>query len=191
VLADPGQHACRRIPPAILSATDWVATMTIRHCIAIIAVGILATGCSGGGSGSSSTDPGTTVAATGSMAAKIGASSWHATVVSAVRSADGTIDIDGWDLSTYNFGFKVKATATGTFSISPTCPTLVSASIVYTPSGWLGDCALNGTSGSVTITSYSASGASGVFNFELAGASGTPAASSTLTVSAGTFTVKF
>ena len=154
--------------------------------------------CGGGGStgpGSDQSGPNPGNASSATMAAQVGASSWHAAVVIATRSADGTIGVSGSDNSTFIVGFKVKGTATGSFPI-PDC-SWPGGSDRGTNGGSVGDFAGTrnwGTdcshTGAVTITSISSDGVSGTFNFELAPSSGT-AATTALSVSAGTFTAKF
>ncbi len=140
-----------------------------------------------------STAPGVDASVTGAaaMAATIAGSSWHATVVSLVRSQAGkSFGISGTDNSTYNVGFTVNATSTGTFTLSFTCPTPVHGAVVRVPSASEANCLSNGVSGSVTITNYSADGASGTFNFVMVLTS-PGGGSNTLSVQSGTFSAKF
>ena len=162
-----------------------------NRCLSALALLLLAA-CGG----STSPDSGSNQVATGSMAATIGASSWHALTVIAVRGQDGTIALSGTDASTYNVGFKVKTGATGSFSI-PDCSGpggsdtgTNGASVTDWPAVgtrvWGSDCSHRGT---VMITGLSSDGVSGTFNFQLGPAS--PSTTSTLTVSSGTFSAKF
>lgn len=166
--------------------------MVVAVAVAVAVVGLW--GC-----GSDSTSPGTgpLPVGTGAMAARIAGSSWNATQVIAVRGQDGTIGVSGTDVSTYNVGFHVKGNATGSYPI-PDCTgpggsdtgTNEGAVTRWPAAGsgvWGSDCSHRG---SVTITSITADGVSGTFNFELAAASGSGATGG-LSVSAGTFSAKF
>lgn len=159
-----------------------------------VALALLLSACGGGSTGLGTDLPNV---GAGSMAAKVGASSWHATQVIAVRGQDGTIGVSGTDVSTYAVAFKVKTASSGSFSI-PDCSGpggsdtgTNGGSVVQWPAVgngvWGADCSHRG---SVTITSVTADGVSGTFNFEAAPAPGS-GATSALSVSAGTFSAKF
>jgi hypothetical protein len=165
-----------------------------RVVVAIVVAVVALWGCGG-----DSTSPGTgpLPVGTGAMAARVGGSSWNATQVIAVRGQDGTIGVSGTDVSTYNVAFHVKAAAGGSYPI-PDCTgpggsdtgTNAGAATRWPAAGtgvWGSDCTHNG---SVTITSLTADGVSGTFNFELAAAPGSGATGG-LSVSAGTFSAKF
>ncbi len=169
----------------------------MRAIASVVLAASLATACGGSSTGPGASDQSgsTSTGSSSSMAATVGASSWHGTKVIAVKSADGTIGISGSDASTFNVGFRVKGTATGSYAI-PDCtgPGGIDtgtneASVVdwAGTSAWLADCSHTGT---VRITSITSDGVSGTFNFELAPSSGT-AAKSGLSVSSGTFSVTF
>ena len=160
----------------------------------VVAVAVVAlSGCGGDKNGGTGPLP----VGTGAMAARVGGSSWNATQVIAVRGQDGTIGVSGTDVSTYNVAFHVKAAAGGSYPI-PDCTgpggsdtgTNGGAATRWPSAGtgvWGSDCSHNG---SVTITSLTADGVSGTFNFELAAAPGSGATGG-LSVSAGTFSAKF
>jgi hypothetical protein len=178
----------------ILAGVQRRGVLVVAMCVVTVL-----SACSGGGSGpsgpsSGSGSSGGTGASSASMAAQIGASSWHAGPVIAV-SAQGTINISGTDSATFVVGFKVKASFTGTFPL-PDCTGpggldtgTNGASVVnfVGTQGWSTDCT---HTGSVTITSFSSTGASGTFAFTGAPSSGTQA-TGTLAVTNGTFSVAF
>jgi hypothetical protein len=160
-----------------------------------IALLVLLAACGGGGGGGSTNTGPTSPANSATMAAKVGASSWNASVVIAVRGQDGTIAVSGTDNSTFNVGFKVKGTTTGSYPI-PDCTgpggtdkgtNGASVTDFSATKVWGSDCT---HTGSVTISAVSSDGVSGTYNFDLAGRAGT-AATGPLSVSSGTFTAKF
>lgn len=170
-----------------------MSALTTRKVTVVVPLVLLLSACGGSSAGPDSNLP----VGTGSMAAKVGASSWNATQVIAVRGPDGTIGVSGTDVSTYAVAFKVKTGATGSFPL-PDCSGpggsdtgTNGGSVVQWPAVgngvWGTDCSHRG---SVTITSVTTDGVSGTFNFESAPAPGS-GATSALSVSAGTFSAKF
>jgi hypothetical protein len=142
------------------------------------ACAVLGTACGGG---DNPTGPGNT-----SMTAKVDGNTWRATVgVAAVRQA-GFIGIGGSaaDGSTISFAFPDNGT--GTFQVAGTDGT--NANYIKSGQGWTAAFG-SGGSGTITVTSVTATRVGGTFSFVAQGISG--GATGTKTVTNGSFDIAF
>ena len=127
----------------------------------------------------------TTTADTPALTAKFDGATWTAATITATF-ASGYLTVTGTAPSLGTFSFSLIANAPGTYSISSLSP--VTTTYTLLSSTW----SASGTNGSgtVTITSFGTSSASGTFNFIIQPVTST-AATGFKTLSEGKFTVKF
>jgi hypothetical protein len=120
----------------------------------------------------------------GSVTARIDGSSWRATAVSANYNG-AILAIAGSD-GARTLGFGVSTSGPGTFTIAATQTMNALLSQAGSNVGWhaLGTIG----SGTLTLSTLTATGASGTFSFVLAASDGS---SSTRTITNGAFNVKF
>jgi len=121
----------------------------------------------------------------GSMSARIDGSNWRASAAITASYRQGIFAAAGTD-GTNTIGFAVATTATGTFNIGATANVNALLSVSGSTIGWQ---AVGTTgSGTLTISSLTATSASGTFSFVLAPVGGS---ASNKTITNGTFNVTF
>lgn len=135
------------------------------------------------GCGSDPAGPGL---ANGSFSAKIDGSAFRATVAIAATYSGGVLAVAGSDGQGRTIGFAGQVAAPGTFTVGPTSPT--NFSLVTGSAGW--QAAITLGSGSLTVTSISATGAKGTFQFTAGPLAGTGATGNKV-VTEGEFDVTF
>lgn len=135
------------------------------------------------GCGSDPVGPGL---ANGSLSARIDGSSFNADVAIAATYSGGILALAGTDAQGRTVGLGGQVTAPGTFTVGPTNPT--NFSVVIGAAGWQSAITLG--SGSLTVTSISATGAKGTFQFTAGPLAGTGATGNKV-VTEGAFDVTF
>ena len=134
------------------------------------------------GCGSNPTGPQLT---NGSITAQIDGGSFTATTIAATYTS-GIMGIAGTDAQGRTIGLGGQVPGPGTYTVGVTSP--ANFSVTIGSAGW--QAAITLGSGSLTVTSISAAGAKGTFQFTAGPVSGTTA-SGTKVVTAGAFDVKF
>ena len=129
--------------------------MKLNACIVLAAV--LAVSACGKSSPTAPTLP------NGSMSAKIEGSSWAASEAIVASFQSGVLSISGQD-ETRNVSFALFATAPGTYSASSGL-TGLNLSVVELSTGKTWQAFFQSGTGTVTVTTLSATGASGTFTF--------------------------
>ena len=153
----------------------------LRNRLVLLSLAILAAACKDDPAGP---DNGGNLP-NGSMSARIDGSNWRATAAITANYQQGIFAAAGSD-GTNTIGFAVATTAPGTFTIGATANVNALLTVTGSTIGWQ---AVGTTgSGTLTISSLSATGASGTFSFVLAPVGG---AGATKTVTNGTFSVTF
>ncbi len=135
------------------------------------------------GCGSDPAGPGL---ANGSMSAKIDGSNFNASVAIAATYSGGILAIAGTDGQGRTIGLGGQVAAPGTFTVGATNPT--NFSVTTGSAGW--QAAITTGSGSFTVTSISATGAKGTFQFTAGPLAGTGATGNKV-VTEGAFDVTF
>ena len=148
----------------------------------------LATAC--GGSSDSTTEPTqTNVVANGTFRASVNGSAWSPAGRVAVNKSTNNIVAIAAVSSTYTISLALTPlTAPGTFSLN-FGNTTGSLAIVSSAGGQGWSTVAQGSTGSVVITTYTASRIAGTFSFDAVGISG--GATGTLHVTNGTFDVTY
>jgi hypothetical protein len=152
----------------------------MRYTARIVLVGSLLVAAACGGD--STTGPGTT----GAMSATIDGAHWTSSLGAAASHASGAYGVGGSN-SSFTLGIGFADTGVGTYEVSATSPT----NLIVTQQGgaaWVAN--VTGGSGSVTVTSVSATRITGTFNFTAiplpnSGATGNR------TITNGTFDITF
>jgi len=136
--------------------------------------------CSSGSdvTGPSSTKP----LPNGSMSAKFGGADWSATASVHASSTNGIIGVAGTDIN-QTLAFALSANAPGTYNIGQLSATnaelTTTGGVVWVAGGNLG-------SGTITITSLTATAVAGTFSFNLVKNGG----GATISVTSGVFNIK-
>jgi hypothetical protein len=140
-----------------------------------------------GGSSDSLTGTDTGGSGSGPMSATIDGTAW-VSPVPAGRRTSNIVAVAGLDLGlTASVSFAFVATSTGTYSVAFANTNFGSATIAKGSLGW--SSALSGGSGSVTLTTLTASHMVGTFAFDAVPASG--GATGTIHVTNGKFDITF
>lgn len=132
------------------------------------------------------TGPENVLPTNGTMTATVDGDSWTAVQIAAVNNS-GVVAISGSNTALLAVGFAFIGDTIGTYPIGPSSSTSANVidnlSTTWSANGFQG-------SGTVTVSSLSATGASGTFSYSapLTSGSGTPA---TRVVTNGTFNVTF
>jgi Family of unknown function (DUF6252) len=153
------------------------------------AVSLLALATAACSSKSNPAAPTNTTLPHGSMSATIDGTQWVATTGLSVTYNQGILAAAGVDNSLNTLAFAVFASAPGTYPIGATSPT--NALFTMNSNGsksWQAASTLG--SGSVTVTTLTATGATGTFSFTLV-ANGGSGASGNKVVTNGKFNLKF
>jgi hypothetical protein len=173
----------------------------MRRLLMIAALLLALGGCDGGDDGNSGGNPagpspggGTGSPTNGTMTARIDGGAWTATAVVGGGYSGGLLTVVGGDTASQTIGFALLASGPGTYST--TQPNGLNFSLTIPSAGqsvaplWVSLITQAGSSGTVTITSLSATGASGTFSFVATAVPGTPATGSK-NVTEGAFNVRF
>ncbi len=144
---------------------------------------IAAAACAGGDDGGMG--PGTNLPQ-GSLSARIDGTNWAASTALIAAWNGNIITISGTDGATQTLGFATVATGPGTFAIGGPAGANALLAIGSTGASW--NAAVSRGSGSITISTLSATGATGTFSFVLAPNTGS---TTSKTVTEGRFDVKF
>ena len=141
---------------------------------------LTAAGCkSSDATGPSSTKP----LPNGSMSAKFDGADWAATLSVRASNSGTIVGVAGTDLN-QTLAFALAATAPGTYNIGPLSPAnaelTTTGGVVYTAAGNVG-------SGTITITSLTATAVAGTFTFNMVKSGG----GATRSVTNGVFNIKF
>lgn len=127
----------------------------------------------------------------GTVTARIDGSTWTSTAPVAVAYAGGILAVGASNTQLVTIGFAVAASAPGTYTIGPTSPTNALLTIGTANSQtWHASSAAQGSSGSITITSLSATGATGTFQFTMV-PDGLSGSTGTKTITNGAFNLTF
>ena len=148
----------------------------VRRLVPLAAV--VALGCS------DSTEP--PLLANGSMSAQLDGASWVASTAIAAAWSNNILTIAGTDGQQRTIGMGAQVSAPGTFTIAATSPANGAVNLggpVWMAVGNLG-------SGSITVTSISATGATGTFQFTATPVAGSGATGNKV-VTQGVFDVTF
>lgn len=122
----------------------------------------------------------------GSMSARIDGSAFNASVAIVATYSSGILAIAGTDGQGRTIGLGSQVTAPGTYTVSAANPT--NFSVTTGSAGW--QAAINLGSGTLTVTSISATGAKGTFQFTAGPLAGTGATGNKV-VTEGAFDVTF
>ena len=152
-----------------------------RFLTAVLVIGL--TACSGD---DDPTGPGDIIPTNGTMSATIDGNTWTAIQIAGVNNG-GVVAISGSDATLLAVGFAFVGQAAGTYTIGPA--SAANASVIdnltttWTANSFQG-------SGTITVSTLTATGASGTFSYTapLTSTTGTPA---TRVVTNGTFNVTF
>lgn len=136
--------------------------------------------------GCSSGDPASPQLANGTVTARIDGSGFSATVAIAATYSGGIFAVAGTDAQGRTIGFGSQVLAPGTFTVGAANPTNFSVSAGA--SSWQAAVTLG--SGTLTVTSISAVGAEGTFQFTAGPLAGTGATGNKV-VTQGVFDVTF
>ena len=160
--------------------------MRLRH-VAVLAVLVGVWAC-----GRNPNEP--TELANGSMSAKINGSNWTANAAIAATFSQGLLSIAGTDTENRTIGFGTIVNAAPT---TQSIPTAIGLNFILTIAtnaqqvqAFQAVLTLPGSSGTLTVNTLSATGASGTFSFVSVAVPGT-AATGTRNVTDGTFNVTF
>lgn len=164
--------------------------------LAAVVLAALLVACGGGGGSSPSPTAPTTPsgpqspAANGSMTFKVDGAGRSATSIVA-SFANGIMSVAGTDTSnatTLSFAIAPTAAGTGTYTLGPASAANAQILIGNPAASW--QAAVGIGSGTITINSFTSTGASGTFSFSLAAVAGS-GASGTKSITEGTFNVTF
>ena len=135
--------------------------------------------------GGCSTQPTAPQPTNGSMTARIDGTNFTATAIAATYT-NGILGLGGTDSQGRTIGIGGQVPGPGTFTVGVTSP--ANFSVTIAGAGW--QAAISLGSGSFTVTSISAAGAKGTFQFTAGPVPGT-AATGNKVVTAGGFDVQF
>jgi len=122
------------------------------------------------------------------MSARIDGSNWTASAALAATLTNGILAVAGVDGSLRTIGFAVTATAPGTVTIGPT--SAASGTLTEGSAGPTWQAVANLGSGTITITSLTATTASGSFSFNLVANAASGATGSKI-ITNGSFDLRF
>jgi len=169
----------------------------------LIVLIVLSAGCGGSSTSPSSTGSGSSASAGshGSMTAVIDGKTWKATGVSSASYSGGVFAVGGSDAN-YILSFAVVAAGGGSFSIpgadrktgephesAGNNALLIPVVNKVAQPSWVAD--ITKGSGTITLTSLTSKGASGVFSFLLAPSSANFDTPGSRPVTSGSFTITF